>query len=76
MNWLWVALGGAIGATFRYGTGVLLIKPSLKYWDVFKPSPDTLMVNRTVSGHYWNLIHLKVNDNLTDLFNELVPPMA
>ncbi|OTG81372.1 ABC transporter [Acinetobacter sp. ANC 5054] len=56
--------------------GVELIKPSLKYWDVFKPSPDTLMVNRTVSGHYWNLIHLKVNDDLTDLFNELVPPTA
>lgn len=56
--------------------GVELIKPSLKYWDVFKPSPDTLMVNRTVSGHYWNLIHLKVNDNLNDLFEELVPPSA
>lgn len=56
--------------------GVELIKPSLKYWDVFKPSPDTLMVNRTVSGHYWNLIHLKVNDNLNDLFDELVPPTA
>lgn len=54
--------------------GVELLKPSLKYWDVFKPSPDTLMVNRTVSGHYWNLIHLKVNDNLNDLFEELVPP--
>ena len=37
--------------------GVELVKSSLKYWDVFKPSPDTLMVNRTVSGHYWNLIH-------------------
>ena len=56
--------------------GVELIKPSLKYWDVFKPSPDTLMVNRTVSGHYWNLIHLKVHDNLNDLFDELVPPSA
>lgn len=56
--------------------GVELLKPSLKYWDVFKPSPDTLMVNRTVSGQYWNLIHLKVNDNLTDLFEELVPPRA
>jgi len=54
--------------------GIELLKPSLKYWDVFKPSPDTLMVNRTVSGHYWNLIHLKVNDNLSDLFEELVPP--
>ncbi|RKW97928.1 AarF/ABC1/UbiB kinase family protein, partial [Corynebacterium diphtheriae] len=44
--------------------GVELIKPSLKYWDVFKPSPDTLMVNRTISGQYWNLIHLKVKDDL------------
>jgi hypothetical protein len=53
---------------------MLLVKKSLKYWDVFKPSPDTLMVNRTISGHYWNLIHLKVHDNLNDLFEELVPP--
>ncbi|MFN3905139.1 MAG: ABC1 kinase family protein [Acinetobacter junii] len=53
--------------------GMRLVKQSLKYWDVFKPSPDTLMVNRTVSGHYWNLIHLKVHDNLNDLFEELVP---
>ena len=56
--------------------GIELLKPSLKYWDVFKPSPDTLMVNRTVSGHYWNLIHLKVKDNLNDVFEELVPPRA
>ncbi|WAU73202.1 ABC1 kinase family protein [Acinetobacter sp. TR11] len=53
--------------------GMRLVKKSLKYWDVFKPSPDTLMVNRTISGHYWNLIHLKVHDNLNDLFEELVP---
>jgi predicted unusual protein kinase regulating ubiquinone biosynthesis (AarF/ABC1/UbiB family) len=56
--------------------GVELVKSSLKYWDVFKPSPDTLMVNRTVSGHYWNLIHLKVHDDLTDIFEELVPPQS
>ena len=56
--------------------GVELVKSSLKYWDVFKPSPDTLMVNRTISGHYWNLIHLKVHDNLNDIFEELVPPRA
>nr|WP_174507292.1 AarF/ABC1/UbiB kinase family protein [Acinetobacter sp. Marseille-Q1620] len=55
--------------------GVKLVKKSLKYWDVFKPSPDTLMVNRTISGHYWNLIHLKVHDNLNDIFNELIPPL-
>lgn len=56
--------------------GVELVKSSLKYWDVFKPSPDTLMVNRTVSGHYWNMIHLKVQDNLSDVFDELVPPRS
>lgn len=56
--------------------GVELIKPSLKYWDVFKPSPDTLMVNRTISGQYWNLIHLKVKDDLSDVFEELVPKRA
>lgn len=54
--------------------GMELVKPSLKYWDVFKPSPDTLMVNRTVSGHYWNMIQLKMHDNLNDIFDELVPP--
>ena len=53
--------------------GVKLVKKSLKYWDVFKPSPDTLMVNRTISGQYWNLIQLKVNDDLTDVFESLVP---
>lgn len=53
--------------------GVILVKKSLKYWDTFKPSPDTLMVNRTISGHYWNLINLKVDDNLNDLFETLVP---
>ena len=55
--------------------GVRLVKKSLKYWDAFKPSPDTLMVNRTISGQYWNLIHLKVNDNLNNLFEELVPTL-
>lgn len=53
--------------------GVILAKKSLSYWDVFKPSPDTLMLNRTISGHYWNLIHLKVKDNYSDLLEELVP---
>ena len=53
--------------------GMKLVKKSLKYWDVFKPSPDTLMVNRTISGHYWNLIQLKVHDDLSDVFEELIP---
>src|SRR5690606_10007614 len=39
-----------------------LLKPSLKYRDVFKHSHDTFMVNSTISGKNWNLIHLKVPD--------------
>ena len=53
--------------------GIRLMKKSLKYWDVFKPSPDTLMINRTISGQYWNLIHLKVHDNFNQLFEAFVP---
>ncbi|MFA9204480.1 MAG: hypothetical protein ACEQSD_10830, partial [Flavobacteriales bacterium] len=36
---------------------------SLKYWDSFQPSAETMMINRAVSGHYWNLVALKVFDN-------------
>jgi predicted unusual protein kinase regulating ubiquinone biosynthesis (AarF/ABC1/UbiB family) len=61
-------------ANSSHHDAVELVKPSLKYWDLFKPSPDTLMVNRTISGQYWNLINLKVHDNLNDVLNELVPP--
>ncbi|MHA3092365.1 ABC1 kinase family protein [Acinetobacter brisouii] len=53
--------------------GMLLMKASLKYWDIFKPSPNTLMLNRTFTGHYWNLVHLKVKDDLNSLFHELIP---
>lgn len=44
-----------------------LLKKSMKYWDSFMPSAETMMINRTVSGHYWNMIHLKVNDNFKPL---------
>ncbi|MFB2539567.1 MULTISPECIES: ABC1 kinase family protein [unclassified Acinetobacter] len=60
-------------ANSSHHDAVILAKQSLKYWDYFQPSPDTLMINRTVSGQYWNLISLKVHDNFEDLFAELVP---
>ena len=61
-------------ANSAHRDAVVLIKKSLKYWDCFQPSPETLMINRTFSGHYWNLIQLKVFDNLNDLFEAIVPP--
>lgn len=52
---------------------VLLLKKSLKYWDSFQPSAETMMLNRTISGHYWNMINLKVKDNFKPLLQEVVP---
>lgn len=34
--------------------GMLLVKRSLKYWDGLKPLREMPLVNRTISGHYWN----------------------
>lgn len=31
MNWLWVALGGAIGASLRYGLSLWLFKPAVLF---------------------------------------------
>ncbi|WP_180047845.1 fluoride efflux transporter CrcB [Acinetobacter sp. YH12243] len=31
MNWLLVAMGGAIGATLRYGAGMLIAKPQMLF---------------------------------------------
>lgn len=52
---------------------VALVKKSLKYWDSFQPSAETMMINRTLSGHYWNMIHLKVKDNFKPLLEEVIP---
>lgn len=37
------------------------LRGSLKYWDAFQPSADMMLVNRTLGGHYWNLVQLGVN---------------
>jgi predicted unusual protein kinase regulating ubiquinone biosynthesis (AarF/ABC1/UbiB family) len=63
-------------ANTAHQDALVLAKQSFKYWDCFQPSPETLMINRTFSGHYWNLIQLKVHDNLNDLFEDIVPQPA
>ncbi len=44
-----------------------LLADALKYRGEFQPSGYTLMSNRTVSGHYWNLMALKVNTDFSAL---------
>lgn len=49
-----------------------LLQPSLKYWDLFKPSAETLLMSRTISGHYWNLVQLGVKDDFSDFWEEML----
>jgi hypothetical protein len=56
-------------STLHIKTAALLRK-SMPYWESFAPSAEVLMVNRTMSGHYWNLVHLKVDSNFRPFTEE------
>lgn len=47
-------------------------KESLKYWQSFQPSPLTMMLDRTISGQYWNLVNLGVKIDLAPLVAEYI----
>ena len=38
-------------------------KSLIQYWDSFQPSAETMMINRAIGGHYWNMVHLGVHSN-------------
>lgn len=63
-------------ANSAHHDAVILAKQSLKYWDCFQPSPETLLVNRTISGQYWNMIGLNVHDNFEAIFRQIVPNLS
>jgi predicted unusual protein kinase regulating ubiquinone biosynthesis (AarF/ABC1/UbiB family) len=52
---------------FDFGNATLhedvmrLARQSLKHWEAFRPSPDTMLVDRAIGGHYWTLKQLGVN---------------
>lgn len=47
-------------------------KESLKYWQNFQPSSLTMMLDRTISGQYWNLVNLGVKIDLSLLMSEYI----
>lgn len=47
-------------------------KESLKYWQSFQPSPLTMMLDRTISGQYWNLVNLGVTIDLSVLMKDYI----
>lgn len=46
------------------------MRTSLKYFGQFQPSATTMMLDRTVSGQYWNLVNLGVEIDLSPLVDE------
>lgn len=46
------------------------MRTSLKYFGQFQPSATTMMLDRTVSGQYWNLVNLGVEIDLSSLVVE------
>ena len=47
-------------------------RESLKYWQSFQPSPTTMMLDRTISGQYWNLVNLGVKIDLSLLMKDYI----
>ena len=46
------------------------MRTSLKYFGQFQPSATTMMLDRTVSGQYWNLVNLGVTIDLSPLIDD------
>ncbi|WP_019672824.1 AarF/ABC1/UbiB kinase family protein [Psychrobacter lutiphocae] len=47
-------------------------KQGLKYFKQFQPSALTMMVDRTISGQYWNLVNLGVEIDLSPLVKHYI----
>lgn len=47
-------------------------RDGLKYVGTFQPSPETLVVNRVVTGHYWTMVELGVKASFRPLVEEIV----
>lgn len=49
-----------------------LRRDAFKYLGAFQPAPDTMHVDRVLSGHYWTLIDLGAQISLRGLIKEIV----
>ena len=52
------------------------MRSALKYFGQFQPSATTMMLDRTVSGQYWNLVNLGVEIDLSPLVVEYLEMTA
>ncbi|AUM14996.1 ABC transporter [Ketobacter alkanivorans] len=47
-------------------------RDGLKYIGSFQPSPETMHVDRVISGHYWTMVDLGVNVSFRPLVDQIV----
>ena len=52
---------------------IALSRESLPNWRAFQPVPETVMVNRALGGHYWNLRQLGAQLALRPLLHTVLP---
>ncbi|MGP4713539.1 MULTISPECIES: ABC1 kinase family protein [unclassified Psychrobacter] len=80
-NWLEIGLKPLSVAPYHIGKfdfadsqvhheAITQMRSSLKYFGQFQPSATTMMLDRTVSGQYWNLVNLGVEIDLSPLVEE------
>ncbi|MBF2719831.1 AarF/ABC1/UbiB kinase family protein [Psychrobacter sp. NG254] len=58
------------GSSQVHHEAITQMRTSLKYFGQFQPSAMTMMLDRTVSGQYWNLVNLGVEIDLSALVHE------
>ena len=62
------------GSSQVHHEAITQMRTSLKYFGQFQPSAMTMMLDRTVSGQYWNLVNLGVEIDLSTLVHEYTEP--
>ncbi|WP_201584189.1 ABC1 kinase family protein [Psychrobacter immobilis] len=60
------------GSSQVHHEAISQMRTSLKYFGQFQPSATTMMLDRTVSGQYWNLVNLGVEIDLSPLVAEYI----
>ncbi|MEK6789948.1 MAG: AarF/ABC1/UbiB kinase family protein [Pseudomonadota bacterium] len=52
---------------------ITLSRAALPHWRAFQPVPETVMINRALGGHYWNLRQLGAQLALRPLLHTVLP---
>ncbi|MER1973995.1 MAG: AarF/UbiB family protein, partial [Psychrobacter alimentarius] len=60
------------GSSQIHHEAIAQMRTSLKYFGQFQPSATTMMLDRTISGQYWNLVNLGVKIDLSPFVDEYI----